>query len=145
MLKKIIVLLLAGFPFIVNAQQSREDFERGLHMMEQQGQIRLDGSKIIFLHMNPGDTAFYREMYNNMLAKVDQSKNPYSVGFEIDPKYAKNTKNAPLKIKTLPKKDTVQTMVYSPAPVEYNHNFREYAYLENGDFELGYFRLLPGW
>jgi hypothetical protein len=145
MLKKIIVLLLISFPFIVKAQQSREDFERGLHMMEQQGQIRLDGSKIIFLHMNPGDTAFYRELYNNMLAKVDQSKNPYSIGFEIDPKYAKNTKNAPLKIKTLPKKDTATTMVYTPVPVQANHNIRQFAYLENGDFELGYFRLLPGW
>src|SRR4051812_8962918 len=100
MFKKIIVLLLTSLPFIVKAQQSREDFERGLHMMEQQGQIRLDGSRIIFLHMNPGDTAFYREMYNNMLAKVDQSKNPYSIGFEIDPKYVKTAKNAPLKIKT---------------------------------------------
>jgi microsomal dipeptidase-like Zn-dependent dipeptidase len=145
MFKKVIVLLLASFPFIVKAQQSREDFERALHVMEQQGQIRLDGTKIIVLHMNPGDTTFYRGLLNNMLAKVDQSKNPYSISFEIDPKYAKNAKTTPLKIKTLSKKDTVQAMVYTPAPVQYNHNFRENAYLENGDFELGYFRQLPGW
>jgi len=142
MLKKTIVLLLAILPFIVKAQQSREDFERGLHMMEQQGQIRLDGNKIIYLHMNPADTAFYRQLYNNMLANVDKSKNPYTFGFEVDPKFVKNT---PLTIKTLPKKDTAKTMVYVPTPTQAITTFREFEYLKNGDFELGYFRQLPGW
>lgn len=142
MLKKTIALLLFSLPFVIKAQQSREDFERALHLMEQQGQIRLDGNKIIFLHMNPGDTAFYRQMYGSMLSKADQSKNPYSIGFDIDPKYVKNI---PLKIKPQPKKDTTPTMVYVPTLKTVNTNILQFDYLQNGDFELGYFRQLPGW
>lgn len=132
------------FSFISSsAQTSREDFERGLDMMQQQGILKHEGNRITLLHMNPGDTAFYREMYNNMLKNVDQSKNPYTVVFDIDPKYTKNIKPKP--VKQPAKKDTTPVMVYSPAPVEYNHTIREFQYLKNGDFETGTFKNLPGW
>lgn len=142
MLKKTVLLLFASIPFLVKAQQSKEDVERGLRLMEQQGQIRINGNQVIFLHMNPGDTAFYRQMYSGMLSKADPSKNPYSISFEIDPKFAKNT---PAKIKTPPSKDTSKTLILVPTRPQMTATLRPFYYLQNGDFEEGYYRQLPGW
>src|SRR5258707_1272091 len=85
MCKTLLIIALALCPFLTRAQQSPSDFERGLSVMEKQGQIRREGNKIIFLNMRPGDTAFSREMYNKMLEKTDKSKNPYTIAFEIAP------------------------------------------------------------
>jgi len=71
MCKTLLGLAILLCPFLSPAQQSKADFERGLSMMEQQGQIRREGNKIIFLNQRPGDTAFMREMYNKMLEKTD--------------------------------------------------------------------------
>ena len=139
---KIIFLFIVAIPLLSKAQITREDFERGLQQMEQQGKIRREGTKIIVLHMNAGDTAFSRELYNSMLANVDQSKNPYSIAFEVD---KQPVKNLPVKIKTLPKKDSTVTMVYSPPLQQANHNFRIFQFIQNGDFEMGANRTIPGW
>lgn len=112
--------------------------------MEQNGEIRRDGYNIIFLNQRPGDTAMLREFYNVMLDKIDPAKNPYSISFEINPKYLK----APVvKNKTVIKKpaDTSTTYVYHPSAVQANTNVRRYLYLTNGDFELGNHRIIPGW
>ncbi|MGC4100044.1 membrane dipeptidase [Ferruginibacter sp.] len=143
MRKKLFYLAIFLFPFLCSAQQSREDFERGLKVMEQQGQIRRNGNLIIVLNQRPGDTAFMRDLYNRMLEKVDQSKNPYTIGFEIDPKYLTNT--PVVKNKPLPKKDTAKTYTYVPVLPQVNTTIRQFDYLQNGDFEMGYFRNLPGW
>lgn len=140
--KKLLHLIMVLFPLCVFAQQSAEDLERALGMMEKQGQIRREGNKIIFLNQRPGDTAFLREMYNKMLENTDKSKNPYTIGFEIGQQYLTKkqiTKNQPVK------KDTVKTYVYTPQPVMASSTIRQFQYLKNGDFELGYFRSLPGW
>lgn len=152
MCKAFLCLAVILYPFLSYAQQSRADFERGLSVMEKQGQIRREGNKIIVLNQRPGDTAFARQLYNKMLEKVDQSKNPYTIAFEIGPRY-KNIKPAPNNNKPAPqttpaviaKPDTPKTMVYKPQLMQANTTVRQFMYLKNGDFEQGYFRSLPGW
>src|SRR5882757_9635560 len=109
MYKKLLSLVIILYPFFSRAQQS--DLEKGLSVMEKQGQIRREGNRIIFLNQRPGDTAFLREMYNKMLEKTDKSKNPYTIAFEIAPQYQSKTplKNAPT---PTVKKDTAKTYVY---------------------------------
>ena len=75
-----------------------------------------------------------------MLANVDQSQNPYTIGFEVDPKYIKNGK-----VKTPVKKDTAKTYVAVIAPVEAIHTLAAPTYLQNGDFEWRNDRNLHGW
>src|ERR1700760_4547182 len=114
--KKLLSLVIILYPFFSRAQQS--DFEKGLTMMEKQGQIRREGNKIIFLNQRPGDTAFMREMYNKMLEKTDKTKNPYTIAFEVGPQYQSKTplKNPPVVVK----KDTVKTYVYTPQLMQAN-------------------------
>src|SRR5215218_1838547 len=144
MKKLITALFFLLIAFLSVAQQSREDFERGLKIMEQRGEIRREGNKIIFLNLRPADTAISREIYSKMLDKMDPSVNPYSIAFEIDPKYSKKpiVKNSSTIKKPV---DTTRPVVYVPAPVRVNTNLREYLFLENGDFETGVHRSLPGW
>ncbi len=129
--------------FTATGQQSREDFERGLSIMEQRGEIRRDGNRIIFLKQRPGDTALLRQVYVAMLSKVDQSKNPYSIAFEIDPKYIKGpvVKATPIIKKPA---DTTRA-VYQPPVIRANTTIRQFLYLKNGDFEQGTHRVIPGW
>src|SRR5882757_6352561 len=107
MYKKLLSLVIILYPFFSRAQQS--DLEKGLSVMEKQGQIRREGNRIIFLNQRPGDTAFLREMYNKMLEKTDKSKNPYTIAFEIAPQYQSKT---PIKNPPTIKKDTPKTYVY---------------------------------
>jgi C1q domain len=105
------LLFMLAFTFSPFAQISKEHFEDGLSKMEKNGEIRREGNKIIFLKLSKGDTAFYRETYNNFLKQVPD--NPYTIAFEVLP--AKNTliKNA------TPVKDTAKNYHLAPAVVKH--------------------------
>ncbi len=79
------------------AQSSREDAERYFQEMEKRGELRRNGNQLIFLKMRPGDTAFARDLYQKMVEKVDN--NPYTIAFEIDPKYLTNKQKSQVQVK----------------------------------------------
>jgi hypothetical protein len=75
------------------AQQTLENIERGISIMESKGELRREGNKLIFLKISAGDTAFYKNMYLKMFESTPN--NPYSFAFEIPtakPKKLKETK-----------------------------------------------------
>jgi hypothetical protein len=87
------ILLITNFIFSLllslqsYAQQTKENLERRIAIMEANGELRKEGNKLIFLNVNEGDTAFYTSMYRQMLNKVKD--NPYTFSFEF--KKNKNT------------------------------------------------------
>ena len=109
---RLFLLLTVLFSCYLNgiAQSTKEDLDRGLQQMERRGELRRNGNHLIFLKMRPGDTAFAREMYQKMVEKVDN--NPYTIAFEIDPKYLKNKQQAP--VQTKPPVTNNNQVTYSP-------------------------------
>jgi C1q domain len=99
----------------VAQQRTQEEVERGLKQMEQNGEIKREGNKIIFLKIAKGETAFFGEMYHNMLKDV--KGNPYTISFSL-PSNNKMPNNA------LPIKDTTKNYQVVQSPVEYNRTIK---------------------
>lgn len=111
---KYLILLSAMFycTFSHAQQRTREDIERGLSQMEKNGELRREGNRIIFLKISKGDTAFFSEMYRNMLKEVKD--NPYTIAFEFSQQAVKS-KN------TVKATDTTKNYQYAQQRVNYNN------------------------